>query len=69
MHGSGVGAVGAQGQGLAAIADDLLGQGLGRACGADIRECDLCAFPGQTADDGGTDAARTALDQGDFAFE
>ncbi|MNC36744.1 hypothetical protein D3C75_852810 [compost metagenome] len=69
LHGRRVGAVGPQGQGLAAIFGNFLSQRLRRAGGADIGEGHLSAFAGQASHDGCTNAAGTALYQGYFAFE
>ncbi|MCY1452398.1 hypothetical protein D9M71_693130 [compost metagenome] len=69
LHGRRVGAVGPQGQGLAAVFGNLPGQFFCRAGGADIGEGHLRAFAGQAPHDGCTNASGTALNQGHFAFE
>ncbi|MNT48638.1 hypothetical protein D3C72_1854300 [compost metagenome] len=69
LHGTGIGAVSLDGQGLAAAGDDAFLQGLGLCRGADVGEGDTGAFGGQAFDDGCADTARSALDQSHFAVE
>ncbi|MCY1457739.1 hypothetical protein D9M71_750590 [compost metagenome] len=67
--GVGVGAVGLDGQGLAALGDDAVLQFFGFGRGADVGEGNGGAFSGQALDDGCADAAGTTLNQGHFAAE
>lgn len=64
-----VGAIGMQGQDAGSGAFEFGRQGPGLVRRADVGEGDAGAFGGQPANDGGADAAGTALDEGDFAGE
>lgn len=66
---SGIGAVGLYRQGFAAFADHLVLQRLGLGGRTDVGKGNRCALGGEALDDGGADAAGTALNQGDFAGE
>ncbi|MCY1429810.1 hypothetical protein D9M71_457410 [compost metagenome] len=65
----GVGAVGLDGQGLAAFGGDAVLQLFSFGCRADISEGNGRAFSGQALDDGCTDTAGTTLNQCHFAAE
>ncbi|MNG22483.1 hypothetical protein D3C84_1069690 [compost metagenome] len=63
------GAVGADRQGAAAGGDDALHQRFGGLRRLAVAEGDAGAVTGQALGDGGADAARTALDESNFAAE
>lgn len=65
----GIGAVGLDRQGFAAVAGDAVLQLFGFCGGADVSEGYGSAFSGQTFDDGSADTTGTALNQSDFAAE
>ncbi|MNV88925.1 hypothetical protein D3C71_1831720 [compost metagenome] len=67
--GVGIGAVRLDGQCFATAGGDAVLQLPGLGAGADVGKGDGGAFSGQALDDGGTDAAGTALDQSNFTAE
>src|SRR5476649_1608020 len=68
-NGFGVGAVGLDGEGFAAVGGDAVLQFFSLGGGADVSKGDCRAFSGQAFDYGGADTAGSALNQSYFTAE